>query len=915
MDGLILLGVLFLIYVLVFPVMLGFKFGNLKRRIEQLERQLQATRARPQSPAEDTRKPVGGVVEQAGMPPETARPPEPDFADADGDKAASDMPKPREPFAPAAAAQPRSFVFTKERSAALRDWLRRNWVLGIAALSIALGGIFMVQYGVEQGLLTPVMRVIGALALGVILIAAGEVIRRRYGDMEGSTRDLPSVFSGAGLITLFAGVLGARMLYGLIGAEMALIALIAVAVVAIVLGWFYGPVLAAIGIIGAVAAPFCVGGQSDTAWIFYYYFALIACAGLAVDSVKRWAWISTLVLIATAGAMYLTFTGLGADGAAHLLAAALALFLMALTIPERQLVPQQAGTSLSAALLGQRPFPEFPTRLAGPVLAFAAYIGFAVAMEADGLALSWLAVGLIMALLAACVIWLHKSPALADLALIPAAAFLLLLAAQPLQLYGALHAYHMEPEAAPRGIVTLLMICGGIGTLLGCWRMLALPQGRIMRLWALAAAIYAPMVALLLEFLWWPAEVLGAYEWALHVMALAALMMLLALRMAKAMTGEGRQLVTAFFTLAALVLIALALFLLLGDVALTIALSVMVLGAVMLDKRFDLPLLGIFVQIGVVVILYRIATGPLDQAFGAAPDLPMLVLSFGGPFFILATAYMEMAHRPSATSRILLESALWMIGSTFFIALLVYHVGAERVFNHWMQGAAAAIWFIAMAGQLYRLRIGNKFFRVVRAVLALVFGALGSLSVLTAVQLGPLQFSNNKWAEPVRGPYIFDSMMMAYVLPAAVLALVAWKFTHLPRLLRLLFTMAASGLGGFYIALEIRRFWHGNDLSAPVILQPELYSYTLAMLMVSVILLLLAFARRSVELRKLAMAGVALTVAKVFLVDMAGLTGLIRVASFIGLGLSLVGLTWLSRAMAARWDQGRGIEGPDPNAP
>jgi uncharacterized membrane protein len=75
----------------------------------------------------------------------------------------------------------------------------------------------------------------------------------------------------------------------------------------------------------------------------------------------------------------------------------------------------------------------------------------------------------------------------------------------------------------------------------------------------------------------------------------------------------------------------------------------------------------------------------------------------------------------------------------------------------------------------------------------------------------------------------------------------------------------------------------------------ELYSYTVALILVSVVLLGLALVRRSETLRRVAMVGVALTVAKVFLVDMAGL---VRVASFLGLGLSLVGLAWLNRRIA-----------------
>ena len=77
--------------------------------------------------------------------------------------------------------------------------------------------------------------------------------------------------------------------------------------------------------------------------------------------------------------------------------------------------------------------------------------------------------------------------------------------------------------------------------------------------------------------------------------------------------------------------------------------------------------------------------------------------------------------------------------------------------------------------------------------------------------------------------------------------------------------------------------------------QPELYSYTLALMLLGAGLLYQAIARRSALLRRIAMAVIAVVVAKVFLIDAAGLTGLTRVVSFLGLGLSLAGLAWLNR--------------------
>src|SRR6056297_3277133 len=112
----------------------------------------------------------------------------------------------------------------------LMRWLRGNWAVAVAGVSLALAGVFLVQYGVEQGLLTPAMRVLAALGLGAALVVGGDVLRRRHGDAAA----VPSGLAGAGLIVLFAGVLAARALYGLIDPGAALTGLVAVAALAVV---------------------------------------------------------------------------------------------------------------------------------------------------------------------------------------------------------------------------------------------------------------------------------------------------------------------------------------------------------------------------------------------------------------------------------------------------------------------------------------------------------------------------------------------------------------------------------------------------------------------------------------------------------------------------------------------------------
>lgn len=108
---------------------------------------------------------------------------------------------------------PKTIVARRAIGVWLGKWLRENWFYAISAVSLALAGIFLVQNGMDQGYFPPVARVVAAVLFGLILIVAGEVIRRRFGDTrESTTAYLPSVFSGAGIVSLFGAVLAAHLL-------------------------------------------------------------------------------------------------------------------------------------------------------------------------------------------------------------------------------------------------------------------------------------------------------------------------------------------------------------------------------------------------------------------------------------------------------------------------------------------------------------------------------------------------------------------------------------------------------------------------------------------------------------------------------------------------------------------------------
>lgn len=801
---------------------------------------------------------------------------------------------------PAEAKPPRRYVFTPENIAAATAWMKENWFYAIAALSLALSGVFFVQYGIENGYLSPFWRVMGALTLGACLIAAGEWIRRRSGDGNDShTVHLPSVFSGAGLVALFAGVLAARQMYGLIGPEMALFGLVAVSILAVVLGWFYGPLLAAVGIIGATAAPFLVGGSSDDGWLFYYYFALIAVAGMLVDAIKRWAWVSVLSLGFTFMAALATFY-LGAGGV-HFLGFALITTIGAVMIPSLQVWPHHGGAMVSMFLLrlkgGNAAWPEFPTRLATGAFSAATVVAVLVSLRALDAAEVWLVFGTLAVLLGMSVIWFRHAPALRDTFVLAPLAFLFVTLAQS-QSIGSLYLAFQAgrnrlPEASVPWDVTVIVAMALAGSALIFWR--GLREARYRTIWSGVAALFAPLLVAILEIWWLPALVLGNALWAWHAMAVAIVMTLFAVRVAKSDGTDRRR--AAVFALAAMTMISFALMVMLSAAALTIAIAVMVLLAALIDRQLNLKLLSVFVQVGGVVVGYRLVADPgVFWAFDA--PLWEFILAYGAVVVLFSATWFLLKARARKAAIVVMESAVWTLSSIFIsIAFLRAFDDADN--GHAMVGVFALIWLISSANQLYRMQIPGKM-RWVRMGLAGVFGVIGLLALAAALTVvNPLMARY----EVVQGPPILDSLMLAYALPALMFGFVALRFRHLYRWLRITFLAVSAGLVVFYVAMEIRRFWQGDMLAAAGTTDGELYSYTIAMLLTSVGLLFYGFSKRSNLIRKAAIVGIALTIAKVFLIDMSGLTGLIRVASFLGLGLSLAGLAWVNRQMMLQWDR------------
>lgn len=811
-------------------------------------------------------------------------------------KTSSEIPKEtprRRPVAP-----PPEPSKSQEALARFSTWLQTNWFYVVSAVSLALAGVFLVQYGIENDMFPPRARILAAIGFGAALIGAGEFIRRKYGDSEDvTTAYLPSVFSGAGIVTLFSAFLAARVLYDLIGAEAALGGMVVTALIAIVLGWFHGPLLAAVGVIGAFAAPFVVGGSSDDVSWFYAYFFVIAFVGLAIDTVRQWTWISVLSLAGAAISGWLLYLG-APDTTVAFVAYLIGLTVAAITIPTRALTPHHDGSMVMEWLAekGGKQVPFVPTQLAGATIAFASASLAIIAHESEWF---WIATAALALIALGLLVWAAEARALRDTVLLPVIG--LLFATVVLQpIVPQTDASIQGPSSFEWGF-TVMVVIGAFISALAAWRAIRDTRvwGDFSLVWAGLAALVAPVMGILIEVLHAPSNVIGAYPWALHAAALAVLMVFIAERFAKADASDRLRI--ALPVLSALSCITFGFVILFSSAALTVAIAATVVAAAALDRKFNLPAMAIFITIGVVAIGYRLLGDPgIFWAFKA--PFTEVVLAYGGSLAATLAALWLIKPLDRSTSKITLDSAAWSFGG-LFASVLLYHAisvttDSDDIFSHWGLGLLATVWFGAAFAQIQRWDIGGRML-IVRRALAAIFGGIGLAALAFGVVLtNPVASS---WFGKVMGPPVFNTLAVAYLLPAAVMFAAIWRLPKMKPWIRKSLMGLSVFLCVLWVGLVIRHFWQGADgMHRSGFTQPELYSYTIALLIAGAGLFYQSLARHSDLMRKAGLVVIGLAVIKVFFVDIGNLDGLTRVFSLLVLGLALAVLAWLNRWAQAK---------------
>lgn len=847
------------------------RIEGLERRIVTLEREL----ARRVAPAAATAAQAASVTPAAAGAEPTQQPA------AQPVPPSAPTPEPaRVSVPPASAPKPSS----PAPGRSLEERLGARWTVIVGGLALALGGVFLVRYSIEQGWIGPAARVVLGALFSVGLLALGERLRRSEAAAGRPRRpiDIPAVVTSAGAVSTFATVYAAYALYGFLSPAIAFAALGGAAVATLLAAALHGPVLGAVGLIGAYAVPLLVSSDEPNVWALVIYLLFPTAAAFTVARLRTWP---TLALAAGLAAFLwgalIPFGGISA-GPGPLLTFAGS--LIALTA----LMHSGPGADPPAAAL--------PDRICGPLIALYGLLA-AVAPAVDGFSPGALGgAGAIFAAMLALGAW---APGLA-----PVAAAGGLLAGLTAVSFddGALAAvaettgFPAPGEVArTAGVGSFLGFAGAMGAIFlfgGAAAARIQPAKPDWRTGLLAASAVAAPLLLLAAAYWRVAEFAPDLRFATVAILLAGAYAVLVEDAARREpSGAASPMAMAAYATGAAAALGLALAMAMREGALTVALAFLAMALGYVAAKRPIRALGWLAIAASGLVLLRVALDPriVGDDLGPTPIFNALLWGYGAPMvaFWLGSRQFEKAGQPWPAQALEGLALLFALLLGFAQARHFAHGGdmTEESVKLVEAGLDATVAFglAAIAG---RLGLG-------RASPVLGWGALaaGAIGVLIAT-LGLLIVANPFWTgEPIGGGLVLNDLILGYLIPAIAAVLAArYAGEDRPVWVRRALGGIALALAFAYLSFSVRRVFGGPLLDETDVSDPEWYAYSVVWLTFGLALLAAGVWRLSQMLRLASAIVIVAVILKVFFIDLAGLGGVWRALSFMGLGGVLVGI-------------------------
>ena len=782
----------------------------------------------------------------------------------------------------------RAFRGDREPTGVGRVDKRLNWMVWVGGISVALAGVYLVQYSIDQGLLTPWTRVILATLAGFAMHALSEWLRRRTGHQHPSF----SALAAAGSVTLYAAALAALHLYELIPPLVAFAFLAWVSIGTTSLALRHGPTFAALGMLGSYAVPLLVGGDSGRILEVLGYTLIVSATVLLVVRYvfRAWLWWGMLL-----GSAFWWLASLGMDQADGYRGFYLALLAAAIFwLPsidwrrspagdaanevagdrDRELLPKQ-GSGLPDAIA---------TGIRSALLVLILAQGISIASEPFSTmgAVGW--VPLVAVLFLAGRTW-KRCAILPWVSLAVHSAAWISTAVE-------IADFRIQWAAGPPDVQTGLCVFAAciavVYTSLSWWNA---RLGARVSLWT-SLAVASPVCWLAIAFTAGTSRA-TSWEWAFVAAVLGLLYWLAGSKLFR----EGRYLSASWTVLGLTGAYSLAAAMAFREAGLTLALAIQAIPLAWLAVRHGASNVAWLAKGVLVTVVMRLTLNPWLPDYEGGSY--WIWFTYGG-----ATLSCFLASRfasPLPTLQRWTEAV-----AAHLLVLTCWAVTRDLVYGGEVFGGEYGLTEAAINTAVWGgLGLAYHWRSTVSQHVAVVYRWVSRVTLWMSLASygGVLLILNPVWGEQtVAETPIWNLLLLAYGAPV-VLAYLASRYCE-PLGSRIAATVAPLALFAF-VSLEIRHLWQGAlDLSLPTG-DGEMITYSVAWLGMAVCAILAGGLRFGRGVYRAGMALLLLTTCKVFVLDMSGLTGLLRAASFMGLGLSLLGLAYLHQRF------GRGEAAPD----
>ena len=169
----------------------------------------------------------------------------------------------------------------------------QRWFLGIGVFVLLLAIGFFLKYAFDEQWIQPPVQITFGLLVGILLIASGEVCRRRH------WAGLDISFAALGLGSLYLSIYAANQIYRLLPDALTILIVLLVSAIGLLLSYLWNSrVLAGLTFLGGYLSPLLFHSKELGNWVFFGYLSALNIATAVLAYVKRWSslsWIGALL--------------------------------------------------------------------------------------------------------------------------------------------------------------------------------------------------------------------------------------------------------------------------------------------------------------------------------------------------------------------------------------------------------------------------------------------------------------------------------------------------------------------------------------------------------------------------------------------------------------------------------------------